>query len=144
MDGNYYTHREGFQSGNDWDVKLTFDIPVFEVGSTLGDIKEASSNREKARLEWEEKKRLAMTEAENALEEYTAAQEAHKALQEADNASKENYEILQKEFGQNLVNNLEVLDALRRYQDVQRRFYLASFEAKKTYWRLRSTLGDIS
>ncbi len=143
LDGNYYTRREGFQSGNDWDVRVTIDVPVFEVGSTLGDIKEASSNREKARLSWEEKKRLALTEAENSMEEYMAAQEADRALQEADNSSKENYEILQKEFGQNLVNNLEVLDSLRRYQDVQRRFYSAHFEAKRSYWRLRAALGDI-
>ncbi len=143
VDGNYYTRREGFQSGNDWDVKLTIDVPVFEVGSTLGDIKEASSNREKARLNWEEKKRRALTDAENALEEYSAAQESHVSLQEAEQASKENYEILQKEFGQNLVNNLEVLDSLRRYQDVRRRFNAAFFEAKKSYWRLCSALGEI-
>ncbi len=143
VDGNYYTRREGFQSGNDWDVRLTLDVPVFEVGSTLGDIKEASSNREKARLVWEEKKRMAFMEAKNALEEYNASQEAHEALHEAEKASRENYEILQKEFGQNLVNNLEVLDALRRSQDVQRRFNTAFFEAKKAYWRLCSALGAI-
>lgn len=143
VDGNYYTRREGFQSGNDWDVRLTLDVPVFEVGATLGDIKEASSNREKARLVWEEKKRMAFMEAKNALEEYNASQEAHEALREAEKASKENYEILQNEFGQNLVNNLEVLDALRRSQDVQRRFNTAFFESKKAYWRLCSSLGII-
>lgn len=143
VDGNYYTRREGFQSGNDWDVKLTIDVPLFEVGTTLGDIKEASSNREKARLSWEEAKRKAMTEATNALEEYTAAQESQLALREAEQASKDNYEILQKEYSQNLVNNLEVLDSLRRYQDVRKRFNSAFFEAKRSYWRLCASLGSI-
>ena len=143
VDGNYYTQRVGFQNGNDWDMTLKFDVPVFEVGQTLGDIKEAASNREKARLSFEEKKRLAQLDAENTYEEYASAQESDKALNEARQATKENYEILQKEYSSNLVNNLEVLDALRRYQDIEKRYQEAHYGAKKNYWKLRVALGDI-
>jgi len=143
LDGNYYTHRVGFQSGNDWDVTLKFDVPVFEVAQTLGDVKEAASLREQARLEWEERKRQANLEARDALEELRSDLEAERTLEEARRASKENYEILQKEFSTNLVNNLDVLDSLRSYQDTQRRYERARYDAKKSYWRLKLALGEI-
>ncbi len=143
LDGNYYTQRVGFQSGNDWDVTLKFDVPIFEIGQTFGDVKEAVSNREKARLTWEAAKRTASLEAENAREEFISSQVSEAALAEANQASKENYEILQKEYATNLVNNLEVLDALRRYQDIQKRYEEARYLSKKNYWRRRVALGDI-
>ncbi len=143
LDGNYYTQRVGFQSGNDWDVTLKFDVPVFEVGQTLGDVKEAVSNREKARLTWEETKRMAQLEARNEREEFISSQQSEEALGDAKKASKENYEILQKEYASNLVNNLEVLDALRRYQDIERRYQTAHYTTKKNYWKLKLALGEL-
>ncbi len=143
LDGNYYTQRVGFQNGNDWDMTFKFDVPVFEVGQTLGDVREAASLREQARLAWEEKKRLAYLDAQNAYEDLLSAVRSEEALGRAEKASSANYTILQKEFSTNLVNNLEVLDALRRRQDVQRRYQTARYAVKVNYWKLRLALGDI-
>ncbi len=143
LDGNYYTQRVGFQSGNDWDMTLTFDVPVFELGQTLGDIKEATSNREKARLKYQLTRRMSQLEIRDALEEWRSARASQEALGQADQASKENYEILTKEYRSNLVNNLDVLDSLRRYQDVQRRYHVARYAVKKDYWKLRAAAGDV-
>ena len=144
LDGNYYTQRVGFQNGNDWDVTLTFDVPVFEFGQTVGDVKEAASNRQRARLAWEEKKRMAMLEARDAYEDYTTALKEEKALSEAHQAAHENYELLQQEYSTNLVPNLDVLDALRSYQDALRRYDAARYASKKSYWNLKSALGDLA
>ncbi len=144
LDGNYYTQRVGFQSTNDWDVTLKFDIPVFEVGDALGEIKEADAMNEQARLLYEWKKRQALLEARDAFEQFESDRESEEALSDASRASDENYLILQKEFSTSLVNNLEVLDALRRYQDTQRRYERVRYDAKKSYWRLKLALGEIS
>ncbi len=143
LDGNYYTQRVGFQNGNDWDMTLKFDVPVFEVGQTLGDIKEAVSDREKARLKYEQDKRLALLDIQNAHEDLESSRESEKALSEAHQASKENYDILSKEYLLNLVNNLEVLDALRRHEDIAKRYYEARYTARKNYWKLKVALGEI-
>ena len=143
LDGNYYTKRVGFQSGNDWDVTLKFDVPVFELADTLGEIKEADSALVSAKLGYEERKRQASLEARDAYEEFESDRRAEIVLGEARDASKDNYDILQKEFGTNLVNNLDVLDALRRYQEVRQRHELARYDAKKSYWRLALALGEI-
>lgn len=144
LDGNYYTKRVGFQSGNQWDVTLKFDIPVFEAGEVFGEIKEADANLVVAKLAYEQKKRQAALEARDAFEEFESDLASEEALSEASRASQDNYEILQKEFSTNLVNNLDVLDALRRYQDTRRRYEQARYGAKKSYWRLKLALGEIS
>ena len=143
LDGEYYTQRVGFQNGNDWDMTLKFDVSIFEVGQTLGDIKEAVSNREKARLKYEQTKRLAGLEVRDAREELDSSRASEKALEEAYQASKENYDILTEEYRLNLVNNLEVLDALERYQNVERRFRSAHFTTLKDQWKLRVATGDV-
>lgn len=144
LDGNYYTKRVGFQSGNDWDVTLKFDIPVFEAGDVLSEIKEADALSEQARLLYEQKKRQASLEARDAFDDFESDIRSEAALADANKAAQENYEILQKEFRTSLVNNLDVLDALRRYQDTRRRYESSRYDAKKSYWRLKLALGEIT
>ena len=143
LDGDYYAERVGFQSGNDWDLKLKLDLPIFQVGQTMGDITQADSNRKKARLKYEETGRLADLDIRNASQALESARESELALQEAGKASHENYDILTEEYRSNLVNNLEVLDALRRDLDIQRRYHEAYYAARKSYWRLKVALGDV-
>ena len=47
------------------------------------------------------------------------------------------------EYRSNLVNNLEVLDSLRRYQEVERRYHEARYATRKNYWKLKVALGDV-
>lgn len=143
LDGNYYTRRPGFQDGNDWDVTVTFDVPVFEVGTTLGDIKEAHALREQARLTEQETLRMAELDIRDSFEDFRAAREADTALAAAAAASKENSELETADYRLNLVNNLDVLDSLRRSLDVRRRANDAKYEAKKSGWRFQIALGEL-
>ena len=109
----------------------------------MGEIKEADALNEQARLLYERKKREASMEARDTFDEFESDRQSELALADASRASEENYGILQKEFSTSLVNNLDVLDSLRRYQDTQRRYQRARFDAKKSYWRLKLALGEI-
>lgn len=142
LDANVYTERVGFQEGNDWDVLLTIDVPIFDAGETLGDIKEAASLRETARLEWERAKRWAQLDIQNEYENFRSALLSERALSEADAASKKNYEILAGEYRLSLVNNLDVLDALRRYQNSVRSYNSARYDARRAYWRYQVARGE--
>ena len=143
-DANYYTRREGFQSDNEWDVLLTIDVPVFDVPQTLGDIKEAAARQEEQRLTMEGLRRRAELDIRDTYENWISSREIEKALAEADSASKENYKSLSDEYRLNLVNNLDVLDALRRYQEVARRYHDAYFRMKRNYWKLKVAMGEIA
>ena len=79
----------------------------------------------------------------NALEDWQSARASDEALQSASQASEESYNGLAEEYRASLVNNLEVLDALRRYQNVQRSQNAAHFLERKNYWKLRVALGDV-
>ena len=143
LDGNYYTRRIGSQSGNDWDATVTFEVPVFEVGKTLGDIKEAVAGKDAAKFMAEESRRAAELDVKDSYERLRSSVLEEKALEEAALAAKENYDLLTEDYRHNLVNNLEVLDALRRYKDVQRRYHDSSYQNRKNYWKLQAALGDV-
>lgn len=142
LDGNYYTRRVGSQDGNDWDVTLTADVPLFDAGQTFGDVKEAAADREVARLDYELALRMARLDIQNARENWVMAAQSAEALDRAQAAAKENVDLLVGEYGLNLVNNLDVLDALRRYQDILSRFNAAHYRAKKNFWKFKVALGE--
>lgn len=142
LDGNYYTRRVGYQSGNDWDFVLKADVPIFDAGQTLGDVKEAAASREAAKLRRDEARRSSVLDAQNAYENLLSSRRAEEALTAADSASKENYDILTQEYRLNLVSNLDVLDALRRYQDVRRRANQARYQTIRNRWKYKVALGE--
>lgn len=143
LDGNYYTHRTGFQSGIDWDTTLTFDVPIFDGMETIGKVRESASQKDQARLYFEQTKRRAALEAQQQFDTYEARLEEERYYREARDAARESYKLLNEDYKSNIVNNLEVLDSLRRYQDIARGWNGALYQAKKDYWALRVQSGDL-
>ena len=142
VDGNYYTQRVGFQSGIDWDVLLTIDIPILNGTETIGDIKEAAAGRETAKLQFGKLKRQTELDVKDAFVMFKVSGLQEKALEAAADASKKNYELNMEDYRHNLVNNLDVLDALQKYQDVRLRLNRAHYQALKSFWRLKVTVGE--
>lgn len=142
LDGNYYTQRVGFQSGTNWDTLLTVDVPVFKGTDTIGKVKEAVAQREEARFRWELVKRQAEMDIKNAFKIFESSLSEEKALSKAVVAARDSYTLLSQDYQHNLANNLEVLDALKRYQESMRRFNQTSKETKKNYWRLKIAIGE--
>ena len=142
LDGNYYTQRVAPQSGNDWDLLFTVDVPIFDGAQTIGDVKVAASQRESARLDFEKTRRLARLDIKDAYENFKYAQKEERTLKNAAEASKKSYELQSEEYRLNLVNNLDVLDALRQYQVVARTLNLAHYQMKRNFWNLKVAVGE--
>ncbi|MBI1883530.1 MAG: TolC family protein [Chlamydiae bacterium] len=141
--GNYFTKRVGFQSGDDWDVAVELNIPVFEWGSIWGNIRAALATRESKRLLWQQARRSALLDIQNAFEDLDMAHLNAKALWRAKKASEKNYQLVASDYRVNLVNNLEVLDALRRLQDIELRSNEAHYQLKKSFWKFKVALGEV-
>ncbi len=141
LDGNYYTQRVGTQSGIDWDVLLTVNVPIFEGTSVIGDIQSAAANRGVAKLAWSKAERLAAVEAADAYDAFQASLRQEKALWEAKQAAEENAAIQSEEYQNQLVNNLDVLQALHFQEDTSRRWNQAHYQTKKNYWRYKIAVG---
>lgn len=142
LTNNWYEEREGVQSGIDWDLLFTIDVPLFTGGSTAGEIKEALSEVKKADFSYSRALRLAELEIKQAYEAWQATLNESRALDEAVLAARRNYEIQAEEYERNLVNNLEVLDALETFNDVQIEAGRAYYSNKLNYWRLKVAAGE--
>ena len=142
LNGNYYTQRVGSQSGIDWDVLLTIDVPLLNGTETLGEIKEAAAGKETARLQLEKLKREAELNVKDTFVAFKSSGLQERALIEAVEASKKNYELNVEDYRHSLVNNLDVLDALEKYQVVRRRLNQAHYQTLKNFWRLKVAAGE--
>lgn len=142
VDANYYTKREGFVKDVDWDVLLRIDVPIFEGTEVFGDIKLANADQKSAELLLSMTERMATMDVRNAHRNYLSLKSQEAALKEAAEASEKNYNTLTEEYRLSLVNNLQVIDSLRQYQDIQRRYNQALFEARRNFWRLMVAIGE--
>lgn len=142
LDHTQYEKREGFQSGIDWDLLFKVKVPLFRGGDTFGKFKESWSKYRQAKKNNERVERKAGLEIRESYQNWVSSVKEYKALEEAVQASKNNYELQKQDYAKNLVNNLEVLTALESLlttsMDANRGFY----DMKNHYWGLQVAAGN--
>lgn len=143
LENNQYVKREGFQRDYDWDLLFRFDIPIFQGGRALGEIKESLGEWRKAKLFHSQAKRRAELEIEEAYEKWSAAADQSKSLELAVKESQENYRLQQEEYSRNLVSNLDVLAALESLNQTERDANQVFYEMKISFWRLKVAQGEV-
>lgn len=142
-DYNQYEKREGFQSGFDWDMTFTADVPLFRGGETVGKIKEAWSVWKKAKLEYSLIKRQAELQVKQSYSDWQYSAEQYKALEEAVQASEENYWLQEQDYSRSLVSNLDVLQALEALHSNRRAANRVCYVKKENYRRLQVAIGEV-
>jgi len=143
FEGNYYPYRVGFQKDIDWDLNFKMNVPLFRGGATKGRIREAAAGLKQSELGNEEHDRRAQTEIRRAFNNLKAAKAREAALRLAESKSGANYEAQTKEYGLGLVNNLDVLNALREWQARRLETNLAHYQTKLEYLGLLIASGDL-
>ncbi len=144
LEGNYYTQRPGILEGVHWDAALKFDLPLYHGGQTTGAVKESAARGREAGLRLAQTTRAARLEIRDAHAKVQAALARAAALDKASKAAEESYRLQEQEYRRSLVNNLDVLQALRELQDTRRDSIRAQQEAKRLYRRLLAATGDAS
>lgn len=119
LDANYYTHREGVAADVDWDVTLSFGIPIFEGLATQARIREARSLERAAALATQRLRRDIELAINRAHADLLASVAERASLDKAMASAEENYEIVQAEYRRGLVTNVEVLTAFNTLQQVR-------------------------
>lgn len=143
LQGDYYTKRVGVSSSVDWDILLTVDVPIFQGGEDFGAITAASSQARQAKLRFAQLQRQAALDIHNAYATLTADLARTTALEKALEAAEENYRLQAQDYRFNLVNNLEVLQAIQALEDARRDLIRARHDAKRAYWRLLVATGEL-
>ena len=142
LESNYYTKRAGAAAGVDWDVLVKVDVPLFQGGQTVGAIKERAAQARGAKLALSRAEREATLDIQDAYVKSQASAKRTAALEEALAAAEENYRLQREDYRRNLVNNLDVLQAVQALEDARRDLIHARYEAKRLYWQLRASVGE--
>ncbi|MCR4336874.1 MAG: TolC family protein [Candidatus Omnitrophica bacterium] len=143
LDANKYTKRVGSSENVEWDATLDVDMPIFQVVETRGAVKQAQAKSEQADLKYEEIKRRAALEIKNAYSQLQAAFRRYDTLSKAVEATQRNYDLQLEDFEFNLVNHLDVLQALEDLEDSRREYIAIQNELKQIYWRFYVAIGKV-
>ena len=141
LEHNQYNRREGLQTKIDWDLLFTVNVPLFHGGETVGKVKEAISRWKKQKLNYSYTSRKAELEVKQGYQNWVGSVEETRALQEAVNASEENFRLQRDDYTHNLVSNLDVLQALESLHRTRLEANRAYYEMKVNYWALETAVG---
>lgn len=141
LEARYYTHREGVSSEIDWDVVLSFQVPLFEGMVTQARLREARSLVRSSRLELERLSRDAALQVNRAHADLLAFRSELASLETAVASAVENYDIVQAEYRRGIVTNIDVLTAFDQLQQARLRRDRARFNARRAGVRLEAVTG---
>ena len=143
LDSNVYNQRDGSQFNVDWDVLFTLNFPLGKGGTTLGNLKQAVSVWKQAKQTYSLTQRQALLDIQESYENWIASSHQTKALEEAREASQDSFNLQKSEYDNNLVSNMDVLDALNELYDTSRKANDVHYQMKENYWKLKVSIGEV-
>jgi outer membrane protein len=142
LQSDYYTQRNTSPADAKWDALLKVEVPIFQGTETYGAIREAGS---KMRVNQLQLMRLGRNILQEISDSYLKCQSAisnNKIVRKALTANRMNYYLQNKDYQLNLVNNLDVLTAIRSLEDARRNYIHSLYETKRLYWQLCVAAGE--
>jgi outer membrane protein len=144
LGGNSYAKRPDANEGNDWDVMLSVNVPIFNGTYDVGQVQQAKAQMREAELQLSYVRRSGLMEVKNDFARWQANGRQVAAFDKAVMASEKNYRLQVADFEKNLVNNLDVLQALEDLQNVRQSLVAAKAVERRSYWALKVATGDVS
>jgi outer membrane protein len=142
-ESNYYTKRPDALDGIKWDALLKVSIPIFEGTEVYGAVQEAALKASEAQMQFRHTKRQAFLDIRDAYANIQTAIPITIAYKKALRAAQMNYALQKTDYQLSLVNNLDVLAAIKTLEDTRRNFIQAFYEMKRFYWQLRVAVGQV-
>jgi outer membrane protein len=142
LNGDYYTNETGKFAGVNWDVYISAELPLLPVVQTAGSVKAASAKSKEAELNLELAKRNALLDVRTAYEVFRSASANNSAYLLAFKSAEENYKLQEQDYKYNLLNNLDLLQAIQFLQGARRDYVHSVYETKRAYWRLMAAAGE--
>ncbi|MEI8175552.1 MAG: TolC family protein [Candidatus Omnitrophota bacterium] len=136
VEGNYFTGRSTQPTEAKWDAALMVNIPLFNGTETYGAVKEAASQERASDLAYQRTVRLSLQDVRDAYNGLTGDILSVKYLTKALAYARLNYRLQKKDYEFNLVNNLEVLQAIQTLQDSRVNYIHAFYDTRRLYWQL--------
>ena len=144
ISGNYYLERPGQTPWPRWDAQMALTLPIFAWFATASKVSTAESQVREAALDLSRLTRSAVREIRILRQNLDADISQLEELREAVDLSEKNYQEVQSDFNLNLVDNLDVLQALVTYQDAVRSRDKMRYLAHLDHHRLLASSAQIS
>lgn len=141
--GDYYLKRVGFQEPIDWDIYITLDVPIFQGGSGIARVKEASSVLKEAEFNQSFFSREQEAEIRRMIAGLNSSIEQRKLLEDAFKKLEESYKLYVQEYRFGLVNNLEVIQAMNSLLESKMNLDTLLIENKLALIELKVTAGEL-
>ncbi|HYE74904.1 MAG TPA: TolC family protein, partial [Blastocatellia bacterium] len=141
-EGNYYL-KQNPDSDRDWNVLLTFDLPLFEGGIIEARVRERKALLRSSELNLDLIRRTAVREVRTAYNDFIASAAQVVRLQETVKLTTENYRVQSEDYTRGVVNRLEVLQALQQMHQARRQLQDAQIAAQNQLVRLHVAAGEI-
>jgi outer membrane protein len=143
LGGNYYLKREGTLENSKWDATLTLTLPLFEGGVTQSKVRESSQVYFESQKTLEQNREAAFLEITRLHQTASQGLEEIKAYKEAVELAEVNFKEQSKDYRFGLTTNLEVLQALNSYVDLERNLDRKTYLVKTALAQLKAATGDI-
>jgi outer membrane protein len=141
--GNYYLSRTGVQSSVNWDLGVSFVLPLFQGGIVSARVSEALGRKNERELLLAQGRRSAENQIRSAYETVRAGIEQTDALEQAARIGERNYKAQVRDYHHGLVTNLDVLQALNSFQETKRSLDQVRFQTLSAWAGLQSAIGKI-
>lgn len=143
LNANYYLERTGLREPIDWDFNLGVTVPLWSWGAIQGKVKEARANFKSAQREKELLEKETELEIKDAFEKYSSSSKRVLLQEKALKLVRRSFELKSEEYQRNLINNLEVLDALDHLYQTELALNAIRFQNILNYLKLETSHGKI-
>jgi outer membrane protein TolC len=127
--------------GNDWNVGVVCNVPVFHFGEKKHTLAAARYEKEAADLKLEETRELMVLQLQQAVYQYTESTKKTEYAAQALDQSKQNLDFTKDNFGEGMLKTTDLLEAQLLWQKAYSEFIDAKTEQQMSVCNLRKVTG---
>lgn len=128
-------------TNRDWNIAVTFELPIFSGGEITANINEEKANLRIAQISLDELRRLTHRDIRIAYHDFITSVSSYLKLEEVIRITRENLDVQKDDYEVGITSNLDVLVSLTRLQNARRDLLRARSQAKLNLIHLQTTTG---
>lgn len=128
---------------NNWNAKMSVNIPIFDGGLTKSKVEGARADLAAASSEFDSLKNSVMLEVRKAWESLVEAKQALQASTESERYAKETLDLALGRYKAGVGDSLEISDAVDSFATAQANTVLSLYDCKQAQLALEKAMGGL-
>lgn len=140
-EGNYQLHNDPYV-GQDWNAFISVELPLFDGGLVLAKVEERKARARSSQLDFARLQRESVRDTRTAWIRFNSSVAEARRLVEAEARSRANVEAQSSDYQLGIVNQLDVLQARRQWNDIRRQLVLIHGQVRLNLIKLHIAAGE--